>query len=547
CPITVRVGATEAASQRVAPYTVTTLPLSQGTGTQHFEVVLAAGTPALASVRFVLDRPVPGQTIAAADGARIIPPLRHRRAFRALAARPVTLVVQGPTAVRLEAWRPLSSPASAIEVRVTPPVGPPEQHRLTLATARERISRSADNRPLRFSETRQTLLLLPAAGVHRIVLAADRGEALLRASARVDAPPAELPRRRPRPIAMAAYAPLDSFPLRLLPPTGVVEPAQVSPFGTFSLRLSFARSLADDADEEVDDAESRRPPNLWELSAAWRRHLPGPRLYLNLGPAVRTPIEQGPVIGGRAAARFEDVVGDLVLNLRLGFFLGTDDEGFAADDTPPWSALGRVSAYYPLRLSPDVSLVPLLGAFIARPAAEPAGVLVDPILTTAYRRDHPRGLRGGLGLRWQALREHHLTARADALTNADFASLDRLDGSLGWDGLFGLSPDATLSGRLRYRPALRFADDDRRETGLTHSFSVGTGASWWLDPGLRLVAGAEFRPFINLGGTFEPRFLLSIGLDWTGGRGLFDFTPIEVPYPLMEGRQFWASPLEDAP
>ncbi|MEZ4437054.1 MAG: hypothetical protein R3F65_32055, partial [bacterium] len=535
CPITLRRGA-EVTRLDAPAGEVSRYPLAARAADRlAAEVVLERGGAPAAAVRFVADRPI-GDETRDRRGAHVIVPRRDRRVFRALPARPVQLTVVGPGALRVEGWRPADGGASALTIAIDGPAGATE-HTLPLATGAD-YARGDGARPLRVGETRRIVIPLADDGPHQIRLRPTGGEALVRAAVRVDVD-GRAARHAPLPRAVPAFDSIGALPTTLRPPEATPL-APIGDLGTLSLRLSALQTVLDDDDGD-DDAGDSRPPLVGELSAAWRRFYPGPRMHLMAGPALRTGPDAESVAGGRGRLRLDGV--------GPGFGLELAGQGWTALGDDGWSARASLTGWRSLRLAPDWLLTPSLRLWAGRiaesPALDPTGATaVDPILTTGWRRDHPYGARLGASLRWQMLREQHLRARLDALSNADFASVDRVDATVSWQALWGLTPTTTLTSLVRYRPSLRFADDDRAEGGLAHALATGLELGWWLDGDTRLVGFGEFRPFLGLDGDLSPRFVLGVGVDFTGGRRLVDFTPIEEPYPDLAGRVFWAPPRE---
>lgn len=535
CPLTIRRGA--AVDRITAPAGETTRhPLGRGDRITA-EVVLERGGAPAATVRFVADRAIAGETRRLA-GAHVILPRRSRRVFRALPARPVELTVAGPGALRVEAWAPRDSAATALTITLDGPAGPTQQ---TLPLARgAAFAPGEGERPLRVGETRRLVVLLPDAGPHRVRLRPTGGEALARAAIRVDHD-GRPPRYAPRPRAVPAFDAIGGLPTALAPPdAAALDP--IGTLGTLSVRLRALQTvLDDDAEDGDDDAGDSRPPLVGELSVAWRRFFAGPRAHLMAAPALRTGPDAESVAGGRGRLRLDGV--------GPGFGLELAGQGWTALGDDGWSARAHLTGWRSLRLAPDWLLTPSLrlwtGRFADAPALDATSATIDPVLTTGWRRDHPHGARLGASLRWQALREQHLRARLDTLSNADFASVDRLDATLSWQALWGIGPATTLASTLRYRPSLRFQDDDRQDSGVAHALAAGVELGWWMSAATRLVVTGEFRPYLGLDGDLSPRFVLGVGVDFTGGRRLIDFTPIEEPYPDLAGRMFWVTPEAD--
>lgn len=538
CRLRVRDGAAEPEIRRVPAGMKTAVPLGTHRGRVAIDVVLTRGGAQSAGLRFVADRAIADETTVGGGGQHVIRPFRQRRVFRALHRRPVEVVAEGPGAVRIEGWRPVDARARAIAVTITGPDGAARTETLPLATGAA-WARGEGRRPLRVTETRRRVIPIPTDGPHRIRLEPDAGEALMRLSVRVDRPGTA---REPPPPMTWRLAPFDpaGLPTPLVPPEAA-EARAPGPWGTLTLQLGWLQAIEDGALDASEDAGDGAPPMIGEFAAIGRRRwddaLGADRLYLRLAPGTRATLDGDAVVGGRGALRLDGAL--------LGLGLELDGEGWADPIEGAWSARARLTAWRGFRLAPDWRLTPSARVWLGR-YADDAVVdrRIDPALGTDWRRDHSRGWRLGGSLRWQMLRAQHLRARLDAYSNDDFASLDRVDPSLSWTALFGLSPISTVQSYVGYRPSVRFADDDRREGGLTHQISVGLDAGFWLNRDTRLVLGGRFRPFIGLGGDLAPRFVLTAAIDLTGGRALTDFTPIEEPYPDLAGRRFWLPPRE---
>lgn len=535
CALRVRDGNGAPELRRVPAGQKTSVPLGERRGRVTLDIVLRKGGPAEAGVRFVADRAIADETTVGGGGMHVIRPFRQRRVFRALHRRPIEVTAEGPGAVRVEGWRPLSSAAKAITVRITGPDGAERTESLILDPG-DVWARGEGRRPLLVSQTRRKVIPLLADGPHTVRIEPDAGEALMRLAVRVDRDGTL--REVPPPMTWR-LVPFDptGLPFPLAPPdaTDARPPGR---WGTLSVLASWLQTVDDGPADESEDAGDGRTPAIGELAIIGRRRfdeaLGAHRVFGKLAPTLRTDLDGRVVYGGRGGLRLDGLPADLGLSL--------DGEGWTGDDG--WSARGRLTAWRGFRLTPDWRLTPSARLWWGRHADEPtSGRAVDPVLGTDWRRDHARGVRVGASLRWQMLREQHLRARLDAFTNDDFVSLDRLDPAISWTALFGLSPVSTLQAFLGYRPSLRFADDDRRDGGLSHEISAGLDAGFWLGRETRLVLSGRFRPFINLGGELSPRFVLGLGLDFTS-RALVDFDPIEEPYPDLAGRRFWQPPRE---
>ncbi len=535
CRLRIRDGDGEPEIRRVPAGQKTAVSLGERRGRVALDVVLLSGGSQAAGVRFVADRTIADETSVGGGGLHVIRPIRKRRVFRALSGRPIELTAEGPGAVRIEGWRPTRSAAKQIAVRIVGPDGVERRQTVELDQG-PAWARGEGRRPLQVGRTSRRVIPLLDDGAHRVSIVPDAGEALMRLAVRVD----EQGEQRPSAPPMTwRLVPFDGtgLPYPLAPPDAA-DARVPGRWGTLSVLASWLQIIDDEPTGESEDAGEGRVPAVGELAVIGRRRfddtLGARRVYGKLAPALRADLDGRLVFGGRGSLRLD--------GLGPGLGLDLDGEGWAGE--PGFSVRGRLTLWRGFRLAPDWRLTPSArlwwGRYVDQTIVDTG---IDPVLGTDWRLDHARGLRVGGSLRWQMLRAQHLRLRLDGFTNDDFASLDRVDPALSWTAVFGLSPISTLKGYLGYRPSLRFADDDRRDTGLTHQISVGLDAGFWVNRETRLVLGGRFRPTIGLDGGWDPRFVLSIGLDFTS-RSLIDFDPIEEPYPDLAGRRFWLPPRE---
>lgn len=547
CPIVVRRGSGGEGRPAVPSGRVTQLSLGEGSGQITADVLLPESAEgAVLGVRFIADRPIgdeteplpPGRSAGDGEGepVHVLVPARKRRVFRATPKQAVQATVAGPGAVHISAWRPSTSRAEALEVAITGPDGESHVEQVALSTRPSAVNRGLGRRPLRLTETAQGVILLTEEGAHRVQVRSASGEALVRLAVRVDQNGGATTRASIGGARTLPFDPLAGLSTPLVAPEAPrLEPART--WGTLSAGLTGFQQTGD-GDDTNDDAD--RPETIGELWGAWRRRASTMPLWLMLQPAFRAGLDADPLVGGRARIR---------MGLPARFGAELHGQGWTSLGDDGWTARARLTVNRSVRLAPDWLLLPGLRLWYGRIPPKPASGVVDPTLTSEWKRDHPYGARVTVGARWQALRAQELRARAGMWLNplGDAYPLDRLEGSAGWTGLIGLAPSLSLAGQLNYRLNYRF-NDSGRDFGAdygdwAHSGHVGADLGWWLDADTRLSASAAFNPYYGRQG-FSPRFTVGVWVDLTGGRGLFDFTPIEEPHPELSGRQFWHPPRE---
>ncbi len=491
-------------------------------GQHDIAVVLGrADSELIASVKFDVQS-VKGTT----RGAGV---LRAVRLHVATPDRPVRFSLRGPTTLRVRARADLAESASRVQLSVLE-VGSAGKRMLSLPLSRDADAAAVphDKRTVRIGKLVERELLLPSSAVYRVTARPAVGRVLLRfAHRRAAAPePSETT------ITDSAEPPSPAGATRSLRIEAASPWPAPATLGTLSLELVAGNQAIVEADFDVRDLVSTQT----SLAAAWRKELLRRRLWLRARAITRSDLRDSTAFGGRAAAELRRLPGGLRASVRLsGLLQGV--EGSRA-----WSVrtMGRVERQYARTWGTLTPGVTVRSRTLSLRDREDLVGRVDPLILSDYARTHSFALISQLIARRYVYQDQIGSLSARVVSNADVASIDQISLTATWRGLLELSPLRGPLFRLRYRPALRFADRDRRSTSLRSDFGAGLEWTTWNGRRGRLLLGLDSNVYVtNLS---SAAFVIRLGLryDFGRGRGLGDLFPAEQELDHLVGWRLWA-------
>lgn len=447
-------------------------------------------------------------------------PVQPRSAARWLeadAARPVTLDFAGPTLVRIEA-RGRADEAGHMEVRVDGATATtleldapadPSAVRRDVADGAERAVRGEQ----------MVEVIVAEAGAHRLEIRS-RGRVLVRPSFAVAR---GLPRApsvpRPLPGRSVFGDPIEPPP----PPAPVVgEDAVPGPF-TLSAQASLVLGRAQDFELAADNAG-----RYLELAVTARRRFLDGLLFARAGVLARARTGLG-TFGANGRLDFNSPVGTAVPRVFL--------EGMVhAQEGPALDVAGRLraGAWWQIEPIPGVNLVPTFGVDLSgAPVAEVTRyedlARLDPDVYVRYDAAYPVTLFGTFLASYRPTMDAIVRMRGGVRTLGvegmrDLFVYPSIDVSPGR----GITPALTLGYTFGYH----FASVSISEPYVSHRVDL-TAYFWrWVQASHRVSASAT--AMVQAGTPFgdDPDLSLVFGLsyDFTAGRGMSDFGPLEVQF-----------------
>jgi hypothetical protein len=436
----------------------------------------------------------------------------------ATADTPLRLLVRGPTVLRLTA-RGDGGPAQRLERRAVPERGTSVTSSLPLDA---RVDTYAWRRPHRepVGPATTDYLTLPDPGLYAVVLAPDRGRALIRV---------EVARASGMPRAAGAAAP---EPVELPPAEPIVAAAEPRPvvgwdpaLGPLTLGADLSYVVADRFDADFD------PGNQYaELALSAQRRLDGSPTWLRLTLFARERV--GPETLG-AEARV--AVGRTALH-PAGFVLARV-LGQRFSDVTATGFFGMASAQHDVPLTRNLDLVGVAAlsarAVDARVADEDH---VDLGVYSRYSEAHPLSLdlvarlderfyvdlRGRVGAQVRLLPEHDVVDRVDGFVQATLL------------GGVGLAPEVGAELRVSGRPTT-----DVRDIAFTRLLAAGTlGLVDWHGYSSRLSCDGALAWSVDIAegdlGHGQVAAMLGVGYDHVGRRGVRDLDPGERSFPARQ-------------
>ncbi len=480
------------------------------------------------------------------------------RLYAADQERPVTAVVLGPTAVRIEARRYGDHAPVKVDIEASSDSGR-RTHSLVVDTPTDDATNGNRISSISLSQAVIAVMHLPEAGVHHVRVHARDGQALIRLWRRADRGQPLMAESQPDgdggDVASAETAPIvDSALARLLleapwpPPVALVRerhwhlragverwldvPSSVANNLWLTLSAGVSVQRDDLVERDVDDA-----PLQHRVSAylAWRRQaLPG-RLWFRVQPSLRWHPGTEPALGFQAAMAARQLPGRSRLDIDIRLFTqATEDGGL-------WAARGRLRLGRLFLPRPSVGVEPGFSAWadLASYEGTPFGDAIDPLIYNDYSRDHGAAVRPYVNVFWRPLVDLRWNASAYAVTNADLSSVDHAGIALELQGVMPWPYAGIPRYRLRYRPGYRFADADRDISYMRHDLSIGIDLNLWTNLFGRLVL--EFSDRIYIGSPLGSRNIIFAGLryDIVAGRGLRDMLPSERRFDRLIEFRSW--------
>ena len=515
-------------------------------GRHVLEIQLAeASEDDLASVRFVTDQALPGITLPAEPTGRF--PIRiERRQGTSLARanQPQVLTVLGPTTLWVQG-RVVSPDANPVTLDIVadPARGERIKSTTVLATDRDLEARGDPGRDIKVSLPVDVFLVLPEAERYKITVKPARGEVAIRMARREDRK-GKLP-RPPGPWYVGAAAPLRPFALPALPSplhavagTVSAEPLPATA-GTWSIDVSGGQESLREEDLLVTEVSRFRV----QTQVAFRRELVARRAWLRFSALGRYRENTAVIAGGGAELYLVDLPLATMLDLTAFGYTQRYSEGQALNAKLD----ARLSRR--LRLTDNLWLVPRAEASASFLNTTPKiamegtdkGEEIDPDVYTDYRYEHRVSGTGRLALAWSPFQDLLVTLGGYAISNADFASLDRAGGSVDLRTLLPVFGETLLG--LSYGPGHRFADEDRELSYWRHDLAAQLSWNLWRGTTGRVVISA-WGEYSSSDAPMNPSttsFGLALRYDLVRRRGLVDFQPDEVLFgDLVERRCFAA-------
>lgn len=495
-------------------------------GSHRFHLALTpGGEERTGFVRVVTNRAVLPDSPTRADGHFILPirpPPEHR--FAATARQPVTLTVQGPTLLRVEA---LFEPGERrlLEVSLTGPDGRVEKRTLAVCDG------SAE--PLRASAPFDCggISLVPIAvpGAFHVALSpAGSARAAISLSLRELTPAATAPASNVEPPL--AREPVEAAAQPPPPVLGLVTPPVEDGWklpGT--LRLEQIAYLG--GDNAVDPRVGDR---FGESSLTYRQRLSSLPIWVAASGSIREHLRGAPLFGAELLgfARLP------ITNIRL--YLDVKATTERVGTTQEFAA--RLNAYVErsFEVAPRLYLLPRLGyatsaqSMSALPPLRLGDVLatpeVDPGVYNGFDQRHPRRAYAQLLVWWVPFINTITYLRLRPTLAPNVVSFDVLDARAGFDVAFRTTEviayydyQHLLPGQTRARPAD------------THRLSLEIQHTLWIN--------GDHRLGFRIAGRLDPVNQSSsvlFGMFWeaSAGRGLDDYsTPeVNVPDQIAQGR-----------
>lgn len=283
----------------------------------------------------------------------------------------------------------------------------------------------------------------------------------------------------------------------------------------------------DDPDSIAADiaADARRE----ELRFGWRRNLVRGRIWFGVEAVRRRLSDEARTEGLRLRTHVRDLPFGLRLSARGSVHRQPTTTGTES------ATRARVSLSRTIGSTADVDWI-ASGELTVREysydgvTGERPG---DPLVYTTYGADHPRSLRARVIARWRPLQ--------DALVVGSFRVATNKDG--GPDHVALATGLRTLLPRwlgrpyfqLRYRPSWRLNDGERADDFVRHDVTLRLRWSAWTGDHGRVVL--DVRNDLYRTDSTRAVSSITVGYDFTAGRGLRDFAPAaEELDPFVEGR-----------
>jgi hypothetical protein len=460
--------------------------------------------------------------------------------------QPVEAVVLGPTTLAVEARAVLGAGEARAQAPGEPDAGARELKVAVAGAAgpfepRPGLALVAEGDPRATPEPGRTIapgragarvLVLAEPGPHRVLLATERGSALVRLQQRVDGEPT--PVRRPPVRALDLGALIDEVGPIVLPRASAPTVAERRPpaqrFGTTFAEL---RGGSDD----LEGSDDLQPRLQGQVRVGWARELLRRRLWILAAPELR--LRDGTALAGGGQLALQAVFPAAGIRGRAaGGAVAQDDPG-----GPAWGAFAALRVDRPTWVAPRVQLLPSLELLLRQqslgPAAAQADTPVNPRVFTSYAGTHPVALRPGLELRYQPWQDARLYAATDVVPNSDFRSLDQANLRGGIVGVMALLTRAVPEFALEYEASLRLRDAHRAASYVQHRARAAVGVGVWAGRAARVVVGVG--DTLVASSRFPLRNVLDVWLrvDLVLGRGLRDYGPLDLAFRPVREHRLW--------
>jgi hypothetical protein len=434
----------------------------------------------------------------------------------ATASTPVELVVAGPAMVRLDLRDDLQDAAGRAVVTLDG---------ATAGAAAIVLDATADPdvATFRLAARTSTVVRVSAPGPHVVKVSVPRGRVAVRALRRTGVERADVPRPDltlpPATVAPAPAAERADVTILLPPASGAGRLAPLT--AAFELTLG-TRDTSARAGEAIAMAQHA------EAAAAVMTSRGTGRAALEL--RGRAWDARPTAFGIRSRARWQ---------ARPSLALAVDLRGdaSASDDGLAWSVRGNLATDYYRPVATALKLQ--LGGDLAARAFD--GVHADDLdarVASSYGYDHPVSLQPRVGLRYAPLQDLEVRSLAEAHTNADLVSLDRVTIGASVRSQVELGHLHGPVAQLGYAPSLLLADEHRSSSAWRHTVRAGLEHLLWRPRvgylQLALDAAVTLQAEHDVGST------ITLSLRWLqpGGRGLRDLWPGDI-FPLEYAEPRW--------
>jgi hypothetical protein len=474
-------------------------------------------------------------------------------------AEPAELAILGPAVVRIEARR--HGDATPADLRMlTEHNGQLSEQVLTLSTTVDVAATSDRNDPVVVTLPTEKSLILSSPGLYRIAFKTDAGSAAIRLflrSGRAHAFVAALPAR----VSEVPHEEEEGYSLAAQPyvQAGLVSPTPAPWWATLSLGLHVGQESFVER-----DTPTVTPSGLVAVNLDWRRRFLPRRAWIGAGLTLRwndqdwIATDQSPP---GALSTGTHVRSD-IRNLPLGIGIQTSARlmiQLPTGNSPTASAAqGQIGLNRLITTGLNTGLLPSLSLLTNhmgyRPPTPgvpdilgnvPPPLTVDPLVYNAYDDNHPLALQANLTGIWFAFQDQLAMFGLRATANPDFATLDNLQAQLVWRGLAPNPEPLRTNGwaptlfQLRYRPSLRFADEDRAATTVRHDLGASVILSRWRGSTGRGLLELRDDLALSLDGRTRNTLLISFRFDFTPGRALLDLFPTEDDFSTLLSNAPW--------
>jgi len=497
-------------------------------------VAVAVGEHAV-EVEFASGRGLASAAVVDPDGKPMFEP-RRRRFELAAADNPASVAVVGPAVLWIEG----RSAGAAGELRISAAPsgsdsGPALRTVVSLPGARDATVTMEDAAMPVLRKPGYGLLTLPRAGRYRLSVEPDAGVAGLRVT-RVAAIPepaagSETPGVAPEARPAAPASAWAGSELGLLgdatPPTPRSLPTTLS--------LATVAGI-DDRTGRGDDDD--RLQNRFEVTARWRHQLAPSRWWV------------GAQLGMRAlsdSTSFNVGADTYVRGLPLGVRLNGRARVYVQDyaDRLESRILTRARFDRSLSFLPTTFGIPAVSVQLSHYSLTEGdlvdGTAPDPLVFTNFGTTHDKSIALDWTQFWTPFVDQTGWAMVRVTSNEDLTTVDRFDALVGWRGVIEVGDLSGPEYRVVYRPTLRIADLDRRESFVRHDILLRFDWTVWTGRAGRFVFSLDNDLYLSTEVASRAAVRVGVRFDWTGQRSLRDLPPTERDFEDIIEHRLWGA------